>query len=76
MMIHSLCGHSSWCLPLFKDIARKALKVQLYCAETMDRTRATTRLVPKDRQRAYAMRALGLEDGTDNAAEALVDLLP
>jgi hypothetical protein len=22
------------------------------------------------------MRALGLEDGTDNAAEALVDLLP
>jgi hypothetical protein len=45
-------------LPLFADIARKAKEVQLHCAATMDRTSATTRLVPKDRQRAYALQMM------------------
>ncbi len=41
----------------------------------MDRTSATTRLVPKDRQRMYALRALGLkEEEEDN--DVLVDPLP
>jgi hypothetical protein len=37
---------------LFVEIAKKAENVLLRCAVTMDRTSATTRLVPKDRQRA------------------------
>jgi hypothetical protein len=45
-------------VPLFAEIAEKAENVQLRCAATMDRTSATTRLVPKDRQRAYALRMM------------------
>jgi hypothetical protein len=50
---------SSWeALPLFADIERKAEEVQLRCAATMDRTVATTRLVPRAEQRAYALQQL------------------
>ncbi len=45
-------------MPLFAEIAEKAENVQLHCAATMDWTSATTRLVPKDRQRAYALQMM------------------
>ncbi len=48
--------------------------MQLHCAATMDRTSATTHLVPKDQQSAYALRALGLEDGSQD--NVLVDPPP
>jgi hypothetical protein len=54
-------------LPLFEDIARKASEVHVRCAANMDQTSATTRLVPKDRQRAYVMQALWLDDDDTNA---------
>jgi hypothetical protein len=67
-------------LPMFEDIARKASEVhwQLHCAATMDRTSATTRLVTKDLQRAYALRAQGPDTDDANAANQalLVDPLP
>jgi hypothetical protein len=60
---------------LFAEIAKKEENVQLCCAVTMDRTSATTRLVPKDRQRAYALRMMH-EGATSGEKEDLVDLLP
>ena len=55
-------GVTTWePLPLFADIARKAEEVQLHCAATMDSTAAATRLVPKDKQRAYALQQLQLQ---------------
>ncbi len=48
--------------------------MQLHCAATMDRTSAIYCLVPKDQQNVYALRALGLEDGSPD--NVLVDPLP
>jgi hypothetical protein len=53
-------------------IAEEAENVQLRCAATMDQTRATTRLVPKDRQRAYALQMLLC--GGPGEEDLLVDL--
>jgi hypothetical protein len=60
---------------LFAEIAEKAENVQLHCTATMDRTSATTCLVPKDRQRAYALRMMR-EGLTPGEKEDLVDPLP
>jgi hypothetical protein len=57
---------------LLAEIAEKADNVQLRCCATMDHTSATTRLVPKDRQRAYALQLLFLEE----EEQGLVDPLP
>ncbi len=53
--------------------------MQLRCAATMDRTSATTRLVPKDRQRAYALRMTRMREGPTLGGKEdllLVDPLP
>jgi hypothetical protein len=47
--------------------------VQLRCAATMNRTSATTSLVPKDRHRAYALQ---LQGDVFEKEEDLVDQLP